>query len=199
MTELSTSELLRLVARGLSITEIARQRGIARTDLARELRHLADILPETETPGSPHETAVSRGRTLSLVAYTDGGSRGNPGPAGIGVVLEKDGQVLAEKGLPIGTATNNVAEYRAVIEALDMARTYGATELEVRMDSELVVRQLSGRYKIRDERLMELAEKVRELAAGFGQVRWSHVPRERNARADALVNGALDGARAGSI
>ena len=143
------ADLLRLLARGLSLTEIARRQGVGRPELARELLRLAEGLEQDASrPGGVKHAAAAgprAGASPALVAYTDGASRGNPGPAGIGVVLLRDGQVLAEKGQPIGQATNNVAEYRAVIAALEMARTYGARRLEVRVDSELVARQLGGR------------------------------------------------------
>lgn len=186
---LDDAELLRLLAQGHSVTEIARDRGLPRMGLARRLRSLAARL-EAEAPVDTVQP--SAGPTPSLVAYTDGASRGNPGPAAIGVVLLKDGRVLAERAQPIGRTTNNVAEYRAVLAALEMAATYGARELEVRMDSELVMKQLTGQYRVRDARLEELVREVRGRAAGLARIQWVYVPRADNARADALANQALD-------
>jgi ribonuclease HI len=131
-----------------------------------------------------------------MAAYTanvDGGARGNPGPAAIGVVLrDPDGAVLEEVGERIGRATNNVAEYRALLRGIELAAAHGATELELVGDSELVVRQIEGRYKVKDATLRELhAEAKRELSS---LASWSirHVRREANADADRLVNAALD-------
>ena len=130
----------------------------------------------------------------AVTVNVDGGARGNPGPAEIGVVVrDGDGQVLAELGETIGRATNNVAEYRALLRGIELAAAHGATELELIGDSELVVRQIEGRYKVKDATMRELhAEATREL----GQLdRWSirHVKRAENADADRLVNAALDG------
>jgi ribonuclease HI len=133
-------------------------------------------------------------RPRRLVANVDGGARGNPGPAAIAAVLATpDGEVLEETGEPIGRATNNVAEYRALLLGIERARAFGAAELDLIGDSELVVRQLKGEYKVKDPGLRELHAQVRAALAGFE--RWSirHVRREHNAEADRLVNEALDG------
>jgi ribonuclease HI len=183
---LPPAALLKLLARGLSVTEIAREHGVARAELVGELRRLAEAV------GGGTEAGASAGDAQRLVVQTDGASRGNPGPAAIGIVVLKDGKVLAEKGQPIGETTNNVAEYRAVIAALEMARTYGAREVEVRMDSELVVRQMTGQYRVKDARLAVLAGEVDALVRCFDLVDWIHVPRGENSRADALANRALD-------
>jgi ribonuclease HI len=131
----------------------------------------------------------------ALTVNVDGGARGNPGPAAIGVVVrDEDGIVLEELGEKIGRATNNVAEYRALLRGIELAAAHGATELELVGDSELVVRQIEGRYKVKDAMMRELhAEAKRELA-GFERWRIRHVRRESNADADRLVNAALDGA-----
>ena len=128
-----------------------------------------------------------------VVVWTDGGARGNPGPAGYGVsITDRDGNVLAEFGDGIGWQTNNVAEYRGVIAGLERARDLGARRVEVRADSLLVVNQQLGRWKIKNEGLRPLAAEVQRLARGFQRVTWRHVPRERNRRADALANEAMD-------
>jgi ribonuclease HI len=130
-----------------------------------------------------------------LVVHVDGGARGNPGPAAIAaVVAEADGEPVEESSEVIGPATNNVAEYRALLLGIERARALGADELELVGDSELVVRQVLGEYKVKDAALRELHGRVREALADFE--RWSirHVRREANERADLLVNEALDAA-----
>jgi ribonuclease HI len=129
-----------------------------------------------------------------LTVNVDGGARGNPGPAAIGVVLrDAGGEVLAERGERIGKATNNVAEYRALLAGIELAAEHGATELELIGDSELVVRQVEGRYKVKDGTLRELHGEVKRALAGFDAWTIAHVRREKNAEADRLVNAALDG------
>ncbi len=128
-----------------------------------------------------------------LVIYTDGGARGNPGPAAIGAVVGDK-----HYSQTIGTATNNVAEYRALILALKKAKgLLGAestgTDIEVRADSELMVKQLSGLYKVKDANLKVLFGEAVSLVQGFKSVSFTHIPREQNKVADALVNEALDG------
>lgn len=124
---------------------------------------------------------------------TDGGARGNPGPAAYGYVLEADdGTVLAAHGETIGTATNNVAEYRALIAGLERAIELGVDELEVVSDSELVVKQMRGEYKVKKAALRELWQEAAELARGLKSVSYTAVRREHNELADRLVNEALD-------
>jgi len=130
-----------------------------------------------------------------VTVNVDGGARGNPGPAAIGVVLrDADGEILEERGETIGRATNNVAEYRALLAGIDLAKQHGATELEILGDSELVVRQVEGRYKVKDATMRELHAEVKEALAGLEQWSIRHVRREQNAEADRLVNLALDAA-----
>jgi probable phosphoglycerate mutase len=124
---------------------------------------------------------------------TDGGSRGNPGPAAYGYVLEsEDGHVLDARGEAIGTATNNVAEYRGLIAGLESALQRGIDELEVVSDSELLVRQMLGEYKVKNETLRTLQREAAELAAGLKGVTYTAVRRAHNELADRLVNEALD-------
>jgi ribonuclease HI len=131
---------------------------------------------------------------VKLVVNVDGGARGNPGPAAIAaVVQDAGGEVLEERGEQIGRATNNVAEYRALLLGIDRAAAFGATELELVGDSELVVRQVKGEYKVKDAALRELHAKVGRALAGFESWSIRHVRREQNAEADRLVNEALDG------
>jgi ribonuclease HI len=131
-----------------------------------------------------------------LIVHVDGGSRGNPGPAAAGAVLRTaDGEVVAEASRTIGRATNNVAEYRALLLGLERARELGATEVEVINDSELIAKQVTGRYKVKHADMKPLHAAAAAALAGFE--RWSirSVPRAENADADALVNAALDRAR----
>jgi ribonuclease HI len=124
---------------------------------------------------------------------TDGGARGNPGPAAYGYVLEaEDGTVLAAHGETIGTATNNVAEYRALVAGLEKAHELQVDEVEVVSDSELLVKQMRGEYKVKNEALRELSIQAARLARQVGNVTYTAVRREHNELADRLVNEALD-------
>jgi ribonuclease HI len=130
-----------------------------------------------------------------LVVHVDGGARGNPGPAAIGVVVsDAQGDVLDEIAERIGVATNNVAEYRAMLRGLRRAAELGAREVEVINDSELVARQLQGVYKVKHPAMRPLYEVAMSALRGFDAWTIRSVPRARNARADALVNAALDAA-----
>jgi len=129
------------------------------------------------------------------VLYTDGASRGNPGPAAIGVVI-KDGQgrVLARISRRIGRTTNNQAEYRAIIAGLEEATRLGAASVEIKSDSELAVRQISGRYRVKNPGLRPLHQRVGELRSSFQSFAIASIPRRQNAEADRLSNVALDSA-----
>jgi ribonuclease H / adenosylcobalamin/alpha-ribazole phosphatase len=131
---------------------------------------------------------------VRVVVEADGGSRGNPGPAGYGaVVLDPDtGEVLAERADGLGVATNNVAEYRGLIAGLEAAAELGATVVEVRMDSKLVVEQMSGRWQVKHPAMRPLAAQASTLLRGFDSVAFTWIPRARNSRADALANRAMD-------
>ncbi|MFG2067974.1 bifunctional RNase H/acid phosphatase [Micromonospora tulbaghiae] len=136
----------------------------------------------------------------AVVVEADGGSRGNPGPAGYGAVVRdpETGEVLAERSESIGTATNNVAEYRGLIAGLEAAAELGAAEVEARMDSKLVVEQMCGRWQIKHPGLRPLAAQAAGLVSRFTAVRFTWVPRERNRHADALANAAMDAAASGA-
>jgi probable phosphoglycerate mutase len=130
-----------------------------------------------------------------ITAYTDGGSRGNPGPAGYGVRIEdQDGTLLDEFHASIGITTNNVAEYHALIAALEWALAHGYTDVRVRADSELLIKQMRGEYRVKHPGLQPLYERARELAARIGRVTFEHVRREANRDADRLANAAMDAA-----
>ncbi|MGN6201451.1 MAG: ribonuclease HI family protein [Solirubrobacterales bacterium] len=129
-----------------------------------------------------------------LTVNVDGGARGNPGPAAIGVVVrDGDGGVLREVGETIGKATNNVAEYKALLRGIELAGELGATELDLRGDSELVVRQVEGRYKVKNAGMKPLYQQVMQALREVDSWSIRHVRREQNADADRLVNEALDG------
>lgn len=130
---------------------------------------------------------------MKLIVYTDGASRGNPGTAAIGgVILSEDMQVIEKFSEIIGQATNNQAEYRAVIEALNRAKKYKPDEVEIRTDSELIIRQISGQYKVNNKALRGLLKEINNLSSSFSKVKFIHVRREENFEADRLCNRALD-------
>ncbi len=133
-----------------------------------------------------------------IVAYIDGGARGNPGPAGFGVRVEQfDGTLIEEFAESIGVATNNVAEYRALLAALEWARRHQQKQLHVRSDSLLLVQQMLGNYKVKNAGLQPLHAKARVLAGEVGRVTFEHVGRALNAHADRLANTAMDDAARG--
>jgi probable phosphoglycerate mutase len=138
--------------------------------------------------------------SLQVVVEADGGARGNPGPAGWGAVVREaaTGEVLLERSEPIGTATNNVAEYRGLIAGLQAAADLRASSVEVKMDSKLVIEQMTGRWKIKHPGLRPLAAEAAALVRRFDSVSWTWVPRERNKDADRLANEAMDAAGGGS-
>lgn len=128
-----------------------------------------------------------------LTVNVDGGARGNPGPAAIGVVLSTpQGEVLEQHGETIGRATNNVAEYRALLRGVELAAAHGATELDLVGDSELVVKQMKGQYKVKDATMKELNTEAKAALRAFDSWSIRHVRRAENAAADKLVNEALD-------
>ena len=130
---------------------------------------------------------------MKLTVNVDGGARGNPGLAGIAAVATgEDGEVLAERNETIGEATNNVAEYRAMLLGIELAGELGADEVELIGDSELIVKQVQGKFKVKQEHLRPLRAQVVEALSGLDSWTIRNVPREENERADALVNEALD-------
>ena len=128
-----------------------------------------------------------------ITAYFDGGARGNPGPAGFGVLIVDDtGAMVAEIAEGIGIATNNVAEYRGLVAALQWAVDHGLRELHVRGDSLLLIQQMRGIYRVKNEGLLPLHSKARDLSARIGQVTFEHIPRDKNKEADRLSNLGMD-------
>ncbi len=133
---------------------------------------------------------------MRLIVYADGASRGNPGPAAIGAsICASSGDELTSVSETIGRATNNVAEYRAAIAGVRAARELGATSIDLRLDSELIVRQIAGRYRVKHAALKPLFASLIDALEEVGPYTVGHVPRKQNARADGLANEALDRAR----
>ncbi len=133
----------------------------------------------------------------SISIFTDGGSRGNPGPSAVGVyAIDSSGNILFQLGKRLGRATNNIAEYTAVLEALTWLSSYGSSQkisVNFYLDSQLVVSQINGLWKVKNPELLALLYKIREKEAGIkAEIRYNHVPREQNKQADKLVNMALD-------
>jgi probable phosphoglycerate mutase len=142
----------------------------------------------------PHSASRPGERRRRLIVEADGGSRGNPGPAAYGALVRDGGtgEVLNREGLPLGRATNNVAEYSGLIAGLEMAREIDPdAEVDVRMDSKLVVEQMAGRWKVKHPSMIPLARRANTIRPS--RVHWTWVPRAENGAADALVNAALDG------
>jgi ribonuclease HI len=131
-------------------------------------------------------------KDLELLVNIDGAARGNPGPAAFGFVIRHDGEILLEEGGVLEDTTNNVAEYTALLKALAKARELKASSVLVRSDSELLVKQMNGQYKVKNPNLKELHQEATQLREHFRLVRFSHVPREENREADRLCNEALD-------
>jgi probable phosphoglycerate mutase len=133
-----------------------------------------------------------------VIVSCDGASRGNPGPAGAGAqIVTPDGEILAEIAEGLGETTNNVAEYTAAILGLERAGELGARDVLLRSDSQLLVNQLTGRYRVKTPHLQPLHRRIRELARAFDRVTYEHVPRERNTEADRLANAGVDAWLAG--
>ncbi len=137
---------------------------------------------------------------MRVIVEADGGSRGNPGPAGYGAVVTdaESGSVLAERAESIGRATNNVAEYSGLIAGLEAAAAVGATEVAVQMDSKLVVEQMTGRWQVKHPDMRPLARRAQELRGPFDSVTFRWIPREQNKHADRLANEAMDAAASGT-
>ncbi|MBF5044296.1 ribonuclease HI family protein [Aggregicoccus sp. 17bor-14] len=208
----SEAELLRHIAREEPLTQTVRAfRGLTRERLGQLLEQLADTLaqqpggPEAELPHAsppapaapppPPPAAATDGAALGRVrVYSDGAARGNPGPSGAGAVVTDagGGTVLARVGKYLGRQTNNYAEYMGLIIGLKHARELGAREVDVYADSELMIRQLGGRYQVKSPTLRPLFDEAVRLLKGFAKVKLVHVPREQNALADEMSNRAID-------
>jgi ribonuclease HI len=181
-------ELLRDVYRHLDLESLLRKHpGMTEAELRDFFRKLDRLLPMEQPP------VQSCADDESVVLNADGGSRGNPGPAGYGFVLkESSGRVLCERGGFIGRATNNEAEYAGLLAGLEAALEAGARRILARLDSELLVKQLNGAYKVKSRNLMPYFLKARQILERFESWRVEHVRRELNSRADELANEAMD-------
>ena len=129
---------------------------------------------------------------MGCVLFFDGACRGNPGPMGIGAVLLENGKKVKEISKRLGKGTNNIAEWSALIEGLKLAKAHGCRELEVRGDSQLIIRQIMGRYRVKSENLIPLYHEAKRLSGNFGKIHFKWVKRDDNAITDALSNRALD-------
>lgn len=204
MPKPSEADILRHIAREEPLTATVRAfRGLTRERLGQVLEELAERLsagaaePQAEAlaPASlpTAEESPVRVPTPRLRLYSDGAARGNPGPSGAGAVLvEPSGQVVARLGKYLGTQTNNYAEYMGLLIGLKHAKSMGAKEIEVFADSELLIRQLGGRYQVKSPSLRPLYEEAVKLLNDFSRVKLVHVPREMNAAADEMSNRAID-------
>ncbi len=200
MSDPSDADILRHIAREEPLTQTAKALGLSREQLGKALTRLADQADVAAAPAAPAVRTVSREMPLPTGAgvsrmrvYSDGAARGNPGPAGAGAVLvEPSGQVIDRLGKFLGTQTNNFAEYSGLLLGLRRARDLGVQEVEVYADSELMIRQLGGRYQVKSPSLRPLYEEALELLNGFQRVKLVHVPREMNAAADEMSNRAID-------
>ncbi len=176
------TELLRFIARNERLASTEAEFGLTRDQLKRELEKAASAV------SGPNGQAFDK-----LSVYSDGAARGNPGLSGAGAVLvEPSGQVIDKLGKFLGKQTNNYAEYMGLLLGLRRARALGAKEVEVFADSELMIRQLGGRYQVKSPSLRPLYDEALKLLEGFSRTRLVHVPREMNKAADEMSNRAID-------
>jgi ribonuclease HI len=194
-------KLLTLLAQGETVRECWGRSGFSsQVQASRALEDLAQTLGEPESRhvvaerGAVEERSKDAPRELAVAfVNVDGASRGNPGPSAVGAILYlPSGEEVLSVSKKIGHGTNNVAEYRAVLEGMRLARTVHAREITIRLDSELVARQLTGQYRIRNAELEALAREIAEESRGFERCRFEHVRREQNTAADRLANEALN-------
>jgi len=183
-------DLVRSLISGRTLTQAAREAGLDEARAKSFLESVADFAGAVGAPmefGAPEEAAAHE----QVVLYTDGASSGNPGPSGAGgVILTPGGETLGEFREHLGRTTNNVAEYEAVRIGLAKALSLGARRVHVRLDSKLVANQLSGRYKIKDAKLIDRYLEVERLVSRFDEVSFEAIPREENSRADRLAQAA---------
>ncbi len=183
--------ILKKLLEGKTLAVAAAEAGVGAAELDRITKTFGKELAALAKQKAP---ARKPSRGLNLIAYADGGSRGNPGKAACAaIVTDVAGDELLRRARTIGKATNNVAEYEGVRLALELCQELGAGGVTLRLDSELVVRQLQGRYKVKHPDLLGRYDDVRMLISGFHDFHVEHIPRAQNALADKLVNAALDG------
>ena len=193
MAQPPDAEILRHIAREEPLAATRKALGVSRERLLRILEKAATLLDEGAVARADRRDGAHLGEIQRMRVYSDGAARGNPGPAGAGAVLvEPTGQVVDRIGKYLGTQTNNFAEYMGLLLGLRRARDLGAHEVEVYADSELMIRQLSGRYQVKSPTLRPLYEEVLEILNGFSRVKLVHVPREMNSAADEMSNRAID-------
>jgi len=189
----SPAQLLLALAEHGTLDAASQALGIEKEQARRLLRGAAKQLGGAEPDTRPTARVTSPGEARRVRVFTDGAARGNPGPAGAGaVVLDGEGRVLARLGRFLGKQTNNVAEYQGLLLGLRRARQMGAREVEVRADSQLLVRQLQGKYAVKNEVLKRLHEEALAMLRSFDRYELLHVPREQNALADEMSNRAID-------
>jgi ribonuclease HI len=187
------AEILRHIAREEPLAATQQALGVTRERIARILQRAAELMDPGEANPGRREPQVAPGAVSRLRLYSDGAARGNPGPAGAGAVLvEPNGQVVERIGKYLGIQTNNFAEYMGLLLGLRRAKELGVQEVEVYADSELMIRQLGGRYQVKSLSLRPLYEEALELINGFSRVKLVHVPREMNSAADEMSNRAID-------
>ncbi|MFQ5862023.1 MAG: ribonuclease HI family protein [Candidatus Brocadiales bacterium] len=193
-TRISDQELLELIRKSIDPDSItSKDPRVTRKRLEELFRRLKAVIEAKPAKGKVSQP-VSRGISERILVYIDGASRGNPGKAGIGVVIydKKQQNVLKEICRYIGETTNNVAEYRALISGVEKALEYSPKELEILSDSELLVKQINGQYKVRAPSILPLYKKAKRLIGMLPKWKIQHIPREENALADALANMAID-------
>lgn len=189
------SELLEAFSRHLSVERLLSDNpGLTKEMFSALLRETAGAIGHGMIIKAPTPSAApKKGGAGRLRMFTDGASRGNPGEAGIGVLIEDEsGHIVKKLARYLGKATNNQAEYTALIDGLKAATGLGADEVSVFADSELVVKQMKGEYKVKNADLQEKHGEAKRIAAGFKKVSYNYIPREKNKEADALANEAID-------
>jgi ribonuclease HI len=183
----SPAQLLLAIAEHESLERACAALGISRDDALKLLRGAAVRLQNEK-----HESQPKIDTHRKVFVFSDGAARGNPGPAGAGAVLkDANGNVIVKRGLSLGKTTNNVAEYKGLILGLTEAQKRGVREVEVRADSELMIKQLNGKYAVRNEGLKPLYNEAKALLESF-KWRAEHIPREENTEADEMSNRAID-------
>ncbi len=192
----SDHEILLSLARTLDVDRTVEELGIDKSSLRELLKQLAAALeegpPEEESALELHEEVQTPPLEGPLTVHIDGASRGNPGEAGAGVYISKEGKMIEGEARYLGKMTNNQAEYNALIIGLERARALGASTVEIMTDSELVAHQMNGVYKVKNPKMKKLFEKANEIAASFQNFSIRHVRREQNKEADRLANRAID-------
>jgi len=189
----SPAQLLLALAEHGTLDAASEALGIEKEQARRLLRGAAKQLGGAEPEARPTARVTSPGDVRRVRIFTDGAARGNPGPAGAGaVILDGEGRVLARLGRFLGKQTNNVAEYQGLLLGLRRARQMGAREVEVRADSQLLIRQLQGKYAVKNEVLKRLHEEALALLRSFERYELVHIPREQNDLADEMSNRAID-------